>query len=50
MKGKNSAGDDFPVATLLGIVLLDSTGDNLPESTRDDFQTPLGISFILRWG
>ena len=43
MKGKNSAGDDFPVATLLGIALLDSTGDNLPESTGDD-------SFKLHWG
>ena len=30
VKGMNSAGDDFPIATLLGIALLDFTGDNLP--------------------
>ena len=48
---KNFAGDDFPIATLLGIILLDFTGDDLPESTGDNssnstgdnFYTPLGM-------
>ena len=57
---KNFAGDEFPMATLLGIALLDSIGDNLPESTGDNssestrdefFQTPLWIKFLkLHWG
>ena len=42
MEGMNSAGDDFPVATLLGIALLDSTGDTLPESTGDNSSNSTG--------
>ena len=38
----NSAGDDFPVANLLGITLLDSIGDNLSESTRDNSSNSTG--------
>ena len=55
VRKKKSVGDDFPVATLLGITLLDSTGDNLPESTEDNssnstgdiFYTPLGMIRIF---
>ena len=50
VKGKNSAGDDFSVATLLGIALLDFTGDDLPEATGDDSSNSTGDIFILRWG
>ena len=47
MKGKNSAGDDFPIATLMGMVLLDSTGDNSSNSTGDNLYTPLGMTRLF---
>ena len=47
----NFAGDDLPIATLLGIAVLDFIGDDLPESIGDNLPNPLGMYiFILRWG
>ena len=43
VKRKNSAGDDFPVATLLGISLLDLLGMIFRSLLGMIFQTPLGI-------
>ena len=50
VKGKNSAGDDFPIATLLGITLLDFTRDDLLESTGDNSSNSTRDIFILHWG
>ena len=50
MKGKNSAGDDFPIMPFLGISLLDFTGDNLPESIGVNSSNSTGDNFLYSAG